>query len=124
MNITRSQLFSLCAIASMTMVSTLAHAAVNNLSAVISQVQGNIEPIANFLIIVSYIGGVAFALTGILQFKAHKDNPQQTPLSKPIIYIIVGALLLFLPVVLGTAGQSIFGGTDNSSSTGNINTIQ
>lgn len=123
MNIKKSQLISLCAIASLTMVSTFSYAASSNLQTLIKNVQDNITPLASFLVIISYVAGIAFALTGILQFKAHKDNPQQTPLSKPLIYIVVGSLLLFLPSIIGSAGQSIFGGTDNSSQSGNIGTI-
>jgi len=123
MNIKRSHLIGLGVGFAMTMVSTLAYGAAQTLTQIISNAQQNVQPIATFLVIVSYVAGIAFMLTGILQFKAHKDNPQQTPLSKPVIYIIVGALLLFLPAIIGTAGQSIFGGTDNSSQSGNINSI-
>ena len=65
--------------------------------------------IARLLSTVSYVTGVGFALSRILQFKAHKDNPQQIPLSKPVVTIIVATCLLFLPSVLGIAGTSLFG---------------
>lgn len=68
-----------------------------------------ITAIADILVVVSYVAGVGFALAGIVQFKAHKDNPAQVPLSKPIVYLVVGACLLFLPNILETAGSTVFG---------------
>src|SRR4029079_10657912 len=65
--------------------------------------------IGELLNVASYVAGVGFALAGILQFKAHKENPQQTPLSKPVVMLIVAAALLFLPTVLNIAGTSLFG---------------
>lgn len=65
--------------------------------------------VAQLLVYIAYVAGVGFALAGILQFKAHKDNPQQTPLSKPVMLVIVAACLLFLPTVMSAAGGTIFG---------------
>ena len=73
--------------------------------------------IATLLSVASYVAGVGFALAGILQFKAHKENPQQTPLSKPVVMIVVAACLLFLPTILSVAGASVFGGTAVSAGT-------
>lgn len=73
--------------------------------------------LAKLLYVISYVAGVGFALGGILQFKAHKDNPQQTPLSKPVVYLVVAACLLFLPSILDIAGSSIFGSTKSSAAT-------
>lgn len=65
--------------------------------------------IASLLHVTAYVSGVGFTLAGILQFKTHKENPQQTPLSKPVVMIVVAAALLFLPTVLDIAGNSLFG---------------
>lgn len=65
--------------------------------------------VAQLMNIAAYVAGVGFALAGILQFKAHKENPQQTPLSKPVVMLIVAAALLFLPTVMSIAGESLFG---------------
>jgi hypothetical protein len=104
----------------MTMVSGLAMAASSDLKGLVSNIQENVKPIANFLVILSYISGIAFALNGILQFKAYKDNPQQTPLSKPLLYIGIGALLLFLPSIINSAGTTIFKSTDNNAQSGEL----
>ncbi len=89
--------------------------AAKDLSSIASGLTSQIQSIASLLIIVSYVAGVGFALAGIIQFKAHKDNPTQVALSKPIVYLIVGACLLFLPTVISSSGQTIFGGSQESA---------
>jgi intracellular multiplication protein IcmD len=89
---------------------TCANAATSTgLGGVASTVTDQLGAMANLMVYVAYVSGVGFALAGILQFKAHKENPQQTPLSKPIVLVIVAACLLFLPSVMSAAGGSIFG---------------
>jgi intracellular multiplication protein IcmD len=86
-------------------------------------IKADIGTVAQLLIVISYIAGVGFALAGIIQFKAHKDNPTQTPLSKPMVYLIVGACLLFLPTVIRTAGQSVFGSEKQTGEESQTSTI-
>ena len=74
-----------------------------------------VQAVASLLIIVAYVAGVGFALAGVVQFKAHKDNPTQVPLSKPIVYLVVGACLLFLPTIISSSGETIFGGDQQSA---------
>ena len=81
-----------------------------DISSITTKMQKHAGAIAQLLNIASYVAGVGFALAGILQFKAHKENPQQTPLSKPIVMIVVAASLLFLPTILEIAGASLFEG--------------
>lgn len=86
-----------------------------------SNITQQANAIAKLMAVAAYVAGVGFALAGVLQFKAHKDNPQQTPLSKPVVYIVVAAALLFLPTVMGIAGASVFGsGTKASAYSGEL----
>lgn len=89
-----------------------------SLSDIVSNVQGNIITLGPLLTIVSYIAGVGFAIAGIVKFKAHKDNPTQVALSQPIVYICVGAGLLFLPSIMSSAGTTVFGGSQVSAGKG------
>lgn len=82
--------------------------------------KNQINAISQVLVIIAYVAGIGFALAGIMQFKAHKDNPTSVPLSKPIVFLVVGALLLFLPTVISSAGQTIFGGGQQSGKTGTL----
>lgn len=80
-----------------------------NLSTLSKAVTEQISAIALLLSVTAYVTGVGFALAGILQFKTHKENPQQIPLSKPVVSLIVSTCLLFLPNVLNISGTSLFG---------------
>ena len=58
-----------------------------------------------------YVAGLAFAVTAILQFKQHKDNPTQVTIGKPIALVFIAAALLFMPSILSVAGYTMFGNT-------------
>ncbi len=93
-------------------------AAAQSLSDIIGNVQQNITTLGPLLTIISYIAGIAFAIAGIVKFKTHKDNPQQATLSQAIVYIGVGAALLFLPTIMASAGTTIFAGSETSAGKG------
>ena len=80
-----------------------------NLSTVAIGVISEVLAISKVLLITSYVVGVLCSFTAILQFKTHKENPQQMSLSRPIVMLIVGASLMFLPNILTLAGASLFG---------------
>ena len=80
-----------------------------NVSELASSLKTQFNAVTMLISVGSYVAGVGFALAGILQFKAHKDNPQQIPLSKPIVLIAVASCLLFLPTIINIAGKSMFG---------------
>jgi outer membrane autotransporter protein len=56
-----------------------------------------------------------FEIPALLKFKLNEDDPQQTPIGKPISQIFIAAALLFLPTVLSVVGNTLFGPPDNSS---------
>ncbi len=103
---------------SLMMVAETAMAGTDTLGTIVGRVKDEIKGIANLLMIVSFISGVGFTLAGILQFKAHKDNPTQIPLSKPFVYLLVGCSLIFMPAIMQTSGQTVFGTTDENASEG------
>lgn len=90
---------------------------------VAADVSTQLGAIAKLFVYIAYVAGVAFALAGILQFKAHKDNPQSTPLSKPVMLIVVAACLLFLPSVMSAAGGTIFGSAGSAAGSGFTGTV-
>ena len=89
-----------------------------DLSGIAGNVATNVKALGSMLVIIAYVAGLGFALAGVLQFKAHKDNPAQVPLSKPVVYIAVSAGLLFLPALMESASVTIFGGTSAAASSG------
>jgi intracellular multiplication protein IcmD len=88
-----------------------------NLTTLSKAVTEQLGTVAILLSATAYVTGVGFALTGILQFKTHKENPQQVPLSKPVVSVIVAACLLFLPTLLNISGSSLFGSSAKNSAT-------
>jgi intracellular multiplication protein IcmD len=92
--------------------------AAEGLADIVGRIQEQILTIGPLLTIIAYLSGVGFCIAGIVQFKAHKDNPAQVPLSKPIVYLCVGAGLLFLPTIMQSAGSTLFGGSESSAGMG------
>ncbi len=86
-----------------------------DITALTANITKQANAIVSLLSITSYVSGVGFAMAGILQFKTHKENPQQTPLSKPVVMLLVSASLLFLPAILATLGTSLFGNNAKSA---------
>lgn len=112
----RNMLFILVPVAGI-LVASVAYAAGGTISDMASTVETQAKSIATLIKVAAYVAGVGFSLAGVLQFKAHKENPQQTPLSKPVVMIVVAACLLFLPTIMDIAGTSLFGTSGTKSVT-------
>jgi len=89
-----------------------------SLGSVASEIYSSFNQLANLITAGAYIGGLAFAVGAIMKFKQHKDNPTQVPIGTPISLVMIAAALLFLPSILSTTGQTIFGGGSTSGPTG------
>lgn len=59
----------------------------------------------------SYVAGLGFAVGAILEFKTHKDSPQQNPVGTPIAFAAAAAALLFLPSIMEVASSATTGGS-------------
>lgn len=95
-----------------TIFSNLVYAdAAKDLGSMATNIIDSFAGLARLITAGAYVAGVGFALTSILKFKAHKDNPTQIPIGTPIALLFVGAALLFLPSLFGIAGETIFGTT-------------
>lgn len=64
----------------------------------------------------SYIAGFIILVVAIFKFKQHSDDPRQTPMKTPAMLMIVAALLLGAPTLLGATAGSIFGGSSDTTS--------
>ena len=78
-----------------------------------SSITSTFDSIGKLITASSYIAGLGFAISSILKFKQHKDNPQQTPIGQPIGLLFIAVALLFLPSITGALGNTVFskGGT-------------
>lgn len=84
-------------------------AAVGTLGTVATTITGSFAKVTKLITATSYIAGMGFAVGSIMKFKAHKDNPAQEPIGKPVGLLMVAAALLFLPTILGVTGKTVFG---------------
>jgi intracellular multiplication protein IcmD len=112
-------ILGLCALGCL-VVGTAALAAISGVGSVAAQVTSNVANIAKLVTAASYVAGMAFAVGGIVKFKAHKDNPTQVPIGTPIALLFVGAALIFIPTVFRVSGSTLFG---SSGTVGGISGI-
>ena len=105
-------------LAGLFLISTMAQASAENLGAVATDITSSLSGVATLITAGSYVAGVCFALMGMLKLKAHKDQPQQVPLSQPLVLLIIAAGLVFLPSLIKTAGATIFKGGTAADATG------
>lgn len=80
-----------------------------SLGTMASSITGTFASVGKLITAGSYIAGLAFSIGAIMKFKQHKDNPTQIPIGTPISLVFIAAALLFLPTILGVAGQTMFG---------------
>jgi len=57
----------------------------------------------------AYVGGITFFVVAIFQFKQHKENPTQVPLSKPMMILFMSTALIFLPEFVNSVNYTVFG---------------
>ncbi|MDP3559238.1 MAG: hypothetical protein Q8R79_02655 [Legionellaceae bacterium] len=92
--------------------STVVWAAAGGGGACLAGIAGTVETelssLTALMSTVAYVTGFAFAVIGILKLKAHKDNPQQTQLSQPLMMLAVAGALVSFPYVLGAIGTTLF----------------
>lgn len=79
-----------------------------------TNITGSMSAITTFLTAGAYVGGVCFFIVAVFQFKQHKENPQQNPLSKPMMILAMATALIFLPTFIGSVSTTIFGSSSTS----------
>lgn len=92
------------------------------IGSVATQVTTSFSALAKLITAASYVAGMGFALSAILKFKQHKDNPQQIPIGTPIALLFIAAGLIFLPTIFGVAGQTIFGSSATAGGVSGVST--
>ena len=78
-------------------------------------ITGSFASLTKLITAGSYLAGLGFSVGAIIQFKSHKDNPQQTPIGKPIALVFIAAALLFLPTILSVTGSTMFGSSGGTT---------
>ena len=93
------------------------------IATIAQNVTGNLGSIAKLITAGSYVAGFGFAVAAILKFKAHKDNPQQAPLSAGVMLLFLSAALIFLPTVFKTTGATLFGSSGTQAGIAGISSF-
>ena len=88
-----------------------AFAGAETVSDIATRVMLSFEDLGKLIIATAYVAGIGFGVASIFKFKQHKDNPTQIPLGTPMALLGIAIALLFLPLIFGTVGTTIFGET-------------
>jgi intracellular multiplication protein IcmD len=105
-------------------VGTVFAAAQSGIALIAANVTTNLSNIAKLITAGAYVAGFGFAVAAIVKFKAHKDNPTQIALSIPIVYLFMGAALMFAPAVFKSTGITLFGSTSGTGSISGTTTFK
>ena len=95
-----------------------ANAYSQTLGSVANNITGSLANVAKLIMAGAYVGGTAMFLIALFQFRQHKENPTQVPLSKPMMFLAIAGGLLFLPSVITVTGKTIFGTATMGTPTG------
>jgi hypothetical protein len=85
------------------------NASVMTLGTVASNITANFTALTQLITSFGYVAGVTCMIIAIFQFKQHKENPTQTPLSKPMMIMAMSTALIFLPSITEVANGTFFG---------------
>ena len=81
----------------------------------IGQIAGSLKTqttaVSTLVTVVAFVLGVGMAITGLLKFKAHSQNPNDpsAKMSTAFMLVFVGAALVAIPAALGSGIATIFG---------------
>lgn len=70
----------------------------------LGQVAGNAttatDLMTSVLCDIFYVIGIAFVVASVVKFREHRDNPSQTPLMRPVMFLIIGLLIGVFPFII------------------------
>lgn len=79
-----------------------------SIGAIADRASGSIGGVTRLAESVAYMVGFLFGIGALVKFKAHRDNPQQTPISTPIVLLFVAVGLIALPAVLSSGQETLW----------------
>ena len=87
----------------------IAHAAntFGDISNMVTYLLSEVSDLAN---VVAFITGAAFGISALIKIQEYRRSPQNMPISRPIIEIVVAIIMIALPFIFSsTADNAIFG---------------
>ncbi len=94
--------------------------AAENIGETADNLSGQINAVSNMMVIGATLLGIVFLIVGGLNLKKHGDNPQQVPLSKPLIFLTAGAILFGLGSTSDLMQSTLFGGEGRELDNGGV----
>ncbi|GAB5389570.1 MAG: type IVB secretion system protein IcmD/DotP [Alphaproteobacteria bacterium] len=85
----------------------LAHA--EGLGGMAETLDSQLGSIAALISAVAFVLGLGLGASGLMKFRQHSDNPNAVPISQPIVRLVIAAMLVALPSVLGVGIGTFFG---------------
>lgn len=84
----------------------------NTYATSLGEISGNLigpaSGIGHVMNAICYLVGLGFLLCGLLQYKYHRENPQQVKISTPITLLLVGLAMLALPFLAMMSNSGAF----------------
>lgn len=59
--------------------------------------EGPVSVLALMMVWLCYVVGAAFCIGAVMQLRIHFQNPKQVPLLTPVVMVVAGVTLIFLP---------------------------
>lgn len=83
--------------AALCLISTQAGA--DSLGQVADNLMGPLAGLGRIVNAICFIAGVGFLLGGIVQYRYHRENPQQVRLGTPLVLLFLGICLIAIPAI-------------------------
>lgn len=90
-----------------------------NLDTMLINLSGAFDDIKMLIIAVSYVTGVFFFMTGLIKYRIFANqtfgSAQRGEMIGPLVYIMIGAILIYFPSTLSSSLTTVFGSANISS---------
>lgn len=73
------------------------------------------EVMIQLLLAIAFVSGWGFVIAAIFKFKQVRENPTQVPVSTPFAFLLTAILLIFIPGLMQTSSETVFGSGFSSS---------
>ncbi len=86
------------------------HANAPNLGVVAERLTVGANVITQVMLGICIVMGIGFLGLSFVHYKGHRQNPKLIPLGKPVMYVVLGLVLLCIPFLeefLGDTGRSL-----------------
>ena len=76
-----------------------------SLGGISTSLMGPMAVLTKVILFISMICGIGFFLGSLIQYKYHRENPQQVRLSTPIVLFLLSLILIGFPLLLIYTGS-------------------